>query len=308
MPENLPEFKGLADKVMGVATAALSNPGFNGSIGHLQEIRGEEMATGQDSSGFSAVSLKGVAVQSADTSKVPVRACPHNQSISCSNCRLNELCLPIALNKSEIHQLEEIVQRNRPLKKGDHLYRQKDQFKSVYAVRSGSFKSYVLGPDGQGRVTGFFMPGEIIGMDGIAAKNYTNSTVALEHASVCEIPFSQLEKLSHQLPNLQHHFFAIMGSEIAKDQQIHTLLSSYSAEEKIASFILTLSSRYARVSLSPDKFLLHMTRGDIGEYLGLTLETVSRIFTGLQKKGIIAVRNKEVEILDAGALKAIITH
>jgi len=236
------------------------------------------------------------------------KPCPHNPLISCASCRLSELCLPIALNKSEVHQLDEIVQRNRPLKKGDHLYRQNDPFKSVYAVRSGSFKSYVLGADGQGRVTGFYMPGEIIGMDGIASKSYANSTVALEHASVCEIPFAQLEKLSHQLPNLQHHFFAIMGNEIAKDQQIHTLLSSYTAEERIASFLLSLSARYSRVALAPDKFLLHMTRGDIGEYLGLTLETVSRIFTGLQKKGVISVKNKEIEIVDFDKLRGIISN
>lgn len=236
------------------------------------------------------------------------RACAHNPMISCASCRLSELCLPIALNKAEIHQLDEIVQRNRPLKKGDHLYRQNDPFKSIYAVRSGSFKSYVLGADGQGRVTGFYMPGEIIGMDGIASKSYANSTVALEHASVCEIPFTHLEKLSHQLPNLQHHFFAIMGNEIAKDQQIHTLLSSYSAEERIASFLLGLSNRYSRVALAPDKFLLHMTRGDIGEYLGLTLETVSRIFTGLQKKGVISVKNKEIEILDFDKLRGIVSN
>lgn len=266
------------------------------------------MPDARTKSGSVAAPAEVMTLKPVPVSGTGTRACPHNSTISCSNCRLNELCLPIALNKTEIHQLDEIVQRNRPLKKGDHLYRQNDAFKSVYAVRSGSFKSYLLGPDGQGRVTGFFMPGEIIGMDGIAAKSYTNSTVALEHASVCEIPFSQLERLSHQLPSLQHHFFAIMGNEIAKDQQIHTLLSSYTAEERIASFILSLSARNARVSLSPDRFLLHMTRGDIGEYLGLTLETVSRIFTGLQKKGVIAVRNKEVEILDSERLKAIITH
>lgn len=236
----------------------------------------------------------------------PLKVCPHNSSVSCASCRLNELCLPIALNKSEIHQLDEIVERNRPLKKGDHLYRQSDEFRSVYAVRSGSFKSYVLNDKGQGRVTGFFLPGEIIGMDGIALKEYTNSTQALEHSSICEIPFSQLEKLSHELPNLQHHFFAIMGNEIAKDQQIHTLLSSYSAEERTASFLLGLSSRYARVSLSPVRFLLPMTRSDIGEYLGLTVETVSRIFTSLQKKGLIEVNNREIELQDLDALRAIV--
>lgn len=265
------------------------------------------MSSANDNAGLTAENKRFDTVKTIKTGQTATRTCPHT-AISCSNCRLNELCLPIALSKSEIHQLDEIVQRNRPLRKGDHLYRQNDTFKSVYAVRSGSFKSYVLGPDGQGRVTAFYMPGEIIGMDGIAGKSYSNSTVALEHASVCEIPFSQLEKLSHQLPNLQHHFFAIMGNEIAKDQQIHTLLSSYTAEERIVSFILSLSTRYSRVSLAPDKFLLHMTRGDIGEYLGLTLETVSRIFTGLQKKGVISVKNKEIEILDFDKLRAIVTH
>lgn len=234
------------------------------------------------------------------------KACPHDTKISCASCRLSELCLPIALDKSEIHQLDEIVERNRPFKKGDHIYRQSDTFKSVYAVRSGSFKSYVLNNNGQGRVTGFFLPGEIIGMDGISSKAYANSTVALEHSSICEIPFSQLEKLSHQLPTLQHHFFAIMGNEIAKDQQIHTLLSSYTAEERTASFLLGLSTRYARVSFSPTRFLLPMTRSDIGEYLGLTVETISRIFTGLQRKGLIEVNNREIELLDINALRAII--
>ena len=234
------------------------------------------------------------------------KICPHNANVSCSSCRLNELCLPIALNKNEIHQLDEIIERNRPYKKGDHLYRQNDEFKSVYAVRSGSFKSYVLSNNGQGRVTGFFLPGEIIGMDGIASKHYANSTQALEHSSICEIPFPQLEKLSHQLPSLQHHFFAIMGNEIAKDQQIHTLLSSYTAEERTASFLLGLSSRFARVALSPIRYLLPMTRSDIGEYLGLTVETVSRIFTALQRKGLIEVNNREIELLDIEALRKII--
>jgi CRP/FNR family transcriptional regulator len=235
-----------------------------------------------------------------------VRTCPQNPAVSCTSCRLSDLCLPISLNESEIAQLDEIIERNRPLKKGDHLYRQRDPFRSVYAVRSGSFKSYVLNADGQSRVTGFYMPGELLGMDGIASRVHVNSVMALEHASICEIPFTQLEKLSQQLPNLQSRFFSILSNEITKDQQVHTLLSSYSAEERIASFLLSLSARYARCQLSPDRFLLHMTRGDIGEYLGLTLETVSRVFSGLQKKGIISVRNREIAILDMTALKALV--
>jgi CRP/FNR family transcriptional regulator len=237
-----------------------------------------------------------------------LKICPHNSTVSCASCRLSELCLPLALNKSEIHKLDAIVERNRPLTKGDHLYRQTDEFKSVYAVRSGSFKSYFLSDSGKSRVTGFYLLGDIIGMDGIASNKYANSTSALEHSSICEIPFSQLGKLSRELPSLQHHFFAIMGNEIAKDQQVHTLLSSYSAEERTASFLLGLSSRYARVSLSPTRFLLSMTRGDIGEYLGLTVETVSRIFTSLQKKRLISVDNREIELLDIESLRDIVSR
>jgi CRP/FNR family transcriptional regulator len=234
------------------------------------------------------------------------RPCPHNPAVSCSNCRLSDLCLPISLNKSEIVQLDEIIERNRPLRKGEHIYRQRDEFRSVFAVRSGSFKSYVLGPDGQSRVTGFFMPGEIIGMDGIGSRIHGVSTMALEHSSICEIPFSQLERLSHQLPNLQSRFFSIMGNEIVKDQQIHTLLSSYTAEQRLASFLLSLSARYARCQLSAERFILHMTRSDIGEYLGLTLETVSRVFSSLQKKELVLVKNREIEIKEMAKLKAIL--
>ena len=237
-----------------------------------------------------------------------LKICPHNSTVSCASCRLSELCLPLALNKSEIHKLDAIVERNRPLTKGDHLYRQSDEFKSVYAVRSGSFKSYFLSDSGKSRVTGFYLLGDIIGMDGIASNKYANSTSALEHSSICEIPFSQLGKLSREQPSLQHHFFAIMGNEITKDQQVHTLLSSYSAEERTASFLLGLSSRYARVSLSPTRFLLSMTRGDIGEYLGLTVETVSRIFTSLQKKRLISVDNREIELLDIESLRDIVSR
>ena len=237
-----------------------------------------------------------------------LKICPHNSTVSCASCRLSELCLPLALNKSEIHKLDAIVERNRPLTKGDHLYRQSDEFKSVYAVRSGSFKSYFLSDSGKSRVTGLYLPGEIIGMDGIASNKCANSTSALEHSSICEIPFSQLGKLSREQPSLQHHFFAIMGNEITKDQQVHTLLSSYSAEERTASFLLGLSSRYARVSLSPTRFLLSMTRGDIGEYLGLTVETVSRIFTSLQKKRLISVDNREIELLDIESLRDIVSR
>ena len=217
--------------------------------------------------------------------------------ITCANCRLNRYCLPAALNKSNIKQLESIVDHNCSYEKGDHLYRQKANFKSVYVVRSGSFKSYAFHYNGKGWVNGFFFPGEIMGMDGISDRSHINAVQALEHASVCEIPFSKLESLSLQIPKLQHHFLALMGKEITKDQEVHNLLSSYTAEERTAHFLINLSSRYDRVSLSPFRLLLPMTRGDIGEYLGLSLETISRMFGKLHRKGLIAVNNREIELL-----------
>ena len=217
--------------------------------------------------------------------------------ITCTNCRLNRYCLPAALNKSNIKQLEAIVEHNCSYEKGDHLYRQKANFKSVYVVRSGSFKSYAFHYNGKGWVNGFFFPGEIIGMDGISDRSHINAVQALEHASVCEIPFSKLESLSLQIPDLQHHLFALMGKEITNDREFHNLLSSYTAEERTAHFLINLSSRYERVSLSPFRLLLPMTRGDIGEYLGLSLETISRMFGKLHRKGLIAVNNREIELL-----------
>ncbi len=217
--------------------------------------------------------------------------------ITCTNCRLNRYCLPASLNKSEIKQLEAIVEHNCSYEKGDHLYKQKSNFKSVYVVRSGSFKSYAFRYNGKGRVNGFFFPGEIIGMDGISDRSHINAVQALEHASVCEIPFSKLESLSLQIPDLQHHFLALMGKEITNDKEFHNLLSSYTAEERTAHFLINLSSRCERVSLSPFRLLLPMTRGDIGEYLGLSLETTSRIFGKLHRKGLIAVNNREIELL-----------
>ena len=241
-------------------------------------------------------------------SKLTLTTCFRDSLLSCSNCRLSDLCLPIALNQAEIERLDDIIRRNRPLKKGTYLYRQGDDFISIFAVRTGSFKSYVLEGSGKRRVTGFFFPGEIIGIDAIARHHHLNSTVALEHASVCEIPFSQLEKLSHQLPGLQHQFFSIMGTEISKAAQIHTLLSSYTAEQRLASFILSLSTRFARCQLSSKRFHIHMTRGDIGEYLGLTLESVSRSLSVLKKKQLISISSKDIEIKDIEGLKIILAE
>ena len=249
---------------------------------------------------------KSVELDSALGTNPGEHQCHHNPSVSCSDCRLGDLCLPIALNTSEITQLDTIVQRGKPLQTGQELFHDGDPFTAIYAVRSGSLKSYSLFENGSEQVTGFYLPGEIVGMDGISSMAHTVSVVALETASVCEIPFKMFSELSLKIPSLQNRFFRIMGEEITKDQKIRTLLSSNTAEQRVISLLLSLSHRHHQRQLSASKFRLPMTRADMGSFLGLTVETVSRSLSKLQKQGFIALNHREVEIIDAGALKEII--
>ena len=231
--------------------------------------------------------------------------CAHDKRVSCGNCRLNAICLPISLHVEDIDRLNSIVQRSKPLQKGEYLYRASDEFDSVFAIRSGAVKAVSISDKGDEQVTGFYLPGEVVGMDGLADNVYTNSVIALETSSVCEIPFNRLEELSLQIPTLQRHFFQLMSREITQDQQVITLLSKGSAEARIATLLLSISSRNGRRNLSTNDFILPMSRTDIGNFLGLTIETVSRIFTRLQKSNLLAVDKKEITIIDMEALRNI---
>lgn len=231
--------------------------------------------------------------------------CPHNNAINCGNCRLGSICLPLALEADDILKLDEIVQRGRPLQKNEHLYREGDEFSSVFAVRSGAIKAYRITGDGQEQVTGFYFPGEILGMDGISKDHYACSAKALETSAVCEIPFNRLEELSAQMPSLQRHFFQLMSQEITSDQQLITLLSKNSAEERVASLLISISTRNARRKLSKTHFRLPMSRTDIGNFLGLTVETVSRVISRFNKQGLIEVESKEITLLDLEGLKQV---
>jgi CRP/FNR family transcriptional regulator len=233
------------------------------------------------------------------------KACHHDYQINCGNCRLNSICLPLALENDDIQQLDDIIQRSKPLQKGQHLYREGDNFQSVFAVRSGSLKAYKTTDDGREQVTGFYFPGEILGMDGISKNTHASSARTLETSTVCEIPFASLAKLSAQIPNLQRQFFQLMSREITEDQVLITLLSKNSADERVAALLLSISSRNARRKLSATHFRLPMSRVDIGNYLGLTVETVSRVFSRMQKMEVLVVDNKEIEILDMQGVRHI---
>lgn len=226
--------------------------------------------------------------------------------VACSNCNLRELCLPVDLSDAEMHRLELLSHRKRCHVPGDYLYRSGDPFKSLYAIRSGSFKTRVLHDDGREQVTGFVMPGEIIGLDAISTDIHTCEAVAMEASEVCELPFAQLETLSREIPSLQRHLHKIMSREIVRDQGIMLLLGSMRAEERLAAFLLNLSQRNATHGMPPTRLTLRMSRLEIGSYLGLKLETVSRAFSHFQEGGLIRVKARAIEILTLPGLRALI--
>jgi len=217
--------------------------------------------------------------------------------VACSNCNLRELCLPVDLSDDEMRRLELLSHHKRCYASGDYLYRSGDSFKSLYAIRSGSFKTRILHDDGREQVTGFVMPGEIIGLDAISTDAHTCEAVAMEASEVCELPFAKLEVLSREIPSLQRHLHKIMSREIVRDQGIMLLLGSMRAEERLAAFLLNLSQRNAAHGMSPTRLTLRMSRLEIGSYLGLKLETVSRAFSHFQEDGLIRVKARAIEIL-----------
>lgn len=207
-----------------------------------------------------------------------------------------------------MHRLEDLSNNKRSYTSGAYLYRTGDCFKSLHAIRSGSFKTRVLHEDGREQVTGFLMAGEIIGLDAISTDHHTCEAVAMENSEVCELPFNKLEELGRDIPSLQRHLHKIMSREIVRDQGIMLLLGSMRAEERLAAFLLNLSQRNAAHGMSGAQLKLHMSRLEIGSYLGLKLETVSRTFSHLHESGVIKVRNRAIEILDFPALKAILAR
>ncbi|MCP5162806.1 MAG: fumarate/nitrate reduction transcriptional regulator Fnr [Hahellaceae bacterium] len=225
---------------------------------------------------------------------------------SCMHCSLSNLCVPFAVSHDEIERLEDIIKQGKVVNRGEHIFKEHSTFRSIFAVRSGAIKTYSVSENGEEQVTGFYLPGEIIGLDSTNTDAYSCSAKALERSSVCEIPFEQVEDLATKIPTLQHHFFQLMSKEIQQSRQLTMLLSKNTAEERIASLIVSLSERFKKRKLSNIQFRLPMPRNDIGSYLGLAVETVSRVFTRFQKMGLISVQGRELVIENMPALLEII--
>ncbi|PQA82499.1 transcriptional regulator [Limnohabitans sp. TS-CS-82] len=226
--------------------------------------------------------------------------------VACSNCNLRELCMPLGLNESEMERVDEVVATRRKVARGDNLFRNGDKFNALYAIRTGFFKTRISAEDGRDQVTGFQMAGEIIGLDGIVSDHHTCDAVALEDAEVCVMPFDRIEELSREITSLQRHVHKIMSREIVRENGVMLLLGSMRAEERLAAFLLNLVQRLHARGFSQSELILRMTREDIGSYLGLKLETVSRTFSKFVEDGVVEVKQRHVRILNADALKLIV--
>jgi len=207
-----------------------------------------------------------------------------------------------------MERLDQLIKRKKPLQKGDKLFSSGEPLHALYALRSGSFKSFVIDKNGEQQITAFHLPGDIIGFDAIASQAHVSDSQALETSMICEIPFASIETLSGEMPALRRQLFKLMSGEIHGDKQLHMTLAKKNAEEKLASFIFSLATRFGERGFSSKEFRLSMTRNDIGNYLSLTVETISRLFNRFQKNGLLAVSGKLIQIIDQALLNQLVGH
>ena len=226
----------------------------------------------------------------------------------CQSCSLYDLCLPMGLETGDIDRLDSVIKRSKSISKNDFLFRLGEPLKSIYAIRSGSFKTYLTNPDGTEQIVGFSLPGELLGMDAISDEQHTCTTKALETSSVCEIPFERLESLAHDIPNLQHQLFRLMSKEIQQDQNLMLLLAQMPAETRLASFLLGMSERLNKRGYAANDFNLSMSRGDIANLLGMAVETISRLLSHFQDDGLLKVERKHITILKIDELRKLANH
>ena len=230
----------------------------------------------------------------------------HYLRAACSNCSVVELCLPIGLSGAEVERLDTLIVQRFKVKKGAALYRTGDPLRSLYAVRIGSFKTSVLSVDGREQVTGFHIPGEMLGLDAISADEHACNAFALEDSEVCPIHFAQLEKLAHNLPSLQHNLNRLLSREIVRDHSMVMLMGNMNSDERLAAFLLNLSQRFSIRGYSSRDFVLKMRREEIGSYLGLRLETICRGIAHLRDQGLVEISGRDVKIQNMEGLKQLV--
>ena len=224
---------------------------------------------------------------------------------ACENCRVRELCLPTSLDGLQLNLMDQLVKRIKPLRKGEYLYHTGDEFKGLYAVQTGALKTMGLTVDGKEQVTGFHIEGELVGMDAVDIDQHPCNAIALENTEVCLIPFEKLESLAQEIPKLMHDLARIMSREILREENTLFMLGSSTAEQRLALFLINLYQRQLKRGGEENQLKLQMTRQDIGNYLGLAFETVSRHLNHFQDENLLKIENRKITLLDLAGLHAI---
>lgn len=226
----------------------------------------------------------------------------HDFKVSCGHCRLKGKCFPVLLPSEDIEQLDSIINHENLLQPDQHLFRDGAKFESLYIVRTGALKAYNTTQAGKEQITGFYSPGHLLGLSGIAGDIYASSAVALETSAVCEIPYLRLETLCASNPGLQRLLFTLLSQEIIRDRQLITVLGKHSAEQRVSAFLQGLVNSNIETKLSASHLRLPMRRVDIANHLGLTIETISRVLSRMEKLGVLKVDNREIAVVNAPAL------
>jgi CRP/FNR family transcriptional regulator len=228
--------------------------------------------------------------------------------LDCRACGAYGLCVPLGLEAADMSLLERVVRGKQTYRRGEILFCTGEPFTYLYAIRSGSVKTFVGAEDGRVQVTGLRVPGELLGLSGIGPKSYTCGAIALESSSICKIAMDRLDEVAAKLPAIHHQMLRIMSTEIMHDEKLMLLLGARSADERLAAFLLELSARFAKRNFSATRFNLTMSRADIGNYLGLAEETICRVLARFQKQGLITFKRRQIELKDLSRLRGLATR
>jgi CRP/FNR family transcriptional regulator len=226
-------------------------------------------------------------------------------AVQCSVCAVRDLCLPGDLSDLDFSRLGAMIHTSRKVAKGEALYRAGDEFLNIYAIKTGAFKTVLTMADGREQVTGFQIAGEALGLEGLHTGRHTFDAIALEPSVLCVLPFSQLEQLCNESAPMRRHVYRLMSGEIVRESRLAIMLGSMRAEERVSAFLLTLARRLRARRYPDTEFKLRMSRKELGSYLGIKLETVSRVLSKFQREKLIQVRGKMIRILDAAGLQRV---
>lgn len=227
--------------------------------------------------------------------------------VNCNNCSLDNICFPRGLSQQEINSISQVIKPKKILQRGEYIFREEDTFKGVLAIKSGTAKLVTDDHHGNEHILNILLPGELLGFDGLCNDKYHYSAVALETLSFCELPAQNMEEIFQNVPTLTRELFRHSGEKMNMDKAL-IVLSKRPAEERLAHFLISLSDRLKKRGFSEFEFTLSLTRQEIGNHLGLALETISRLLKKFQQEELISVNSKQIKLQDIPRLRAVFAY